>query len=577
MLGLACCLPWCNPARLPPNAAFWGEWVSVLLVGCWLASRLWRGSDIGAPAPRRIALIALAFPALAGLILAQIALRMVRSLTESMVVIAVILLAGAASVAGGSILQAGERTAALRAAAWGLLAALLLNAIAVVMGWAGYAVIGFEIAQVGIDTRAVGLIGQANQLGTLTVMALAAATWLRGQGYLPTKAWWTLSAIAAVVCAASGSRIALVEWLLVLALMWWHGRGVETPTNELTPQLNERTALAGALGMLVAAQLAWVWIAPAIVPKAQTAARTGTAGRAEMLHDGLTMWWQHPWLGVGQGNYASARLFELTGSFLAPHADNAHNILVQALAEWGSVGFLIVAAALLLLLRAVVRREAPHERTDHVFAATVVLCLIAHSMVEHPLWFVNLILLFAVFAGLLRSPLTFKRHPVRPHSRAVQILVMALAVGGAAIVGFDYLRLQRLSLNIYAQGMGAPDKVSRRSIGEISRIALNTLYPTEAAMMQARAFALDTEFAEIKLAVSEQALRGTPAPETVARYVACAALAGHPEKGRALLTSLASRNAWLYAESVKLLAAFASAHALIAKAVPQDAALVVAP
>ncbi len=571
LLGLAMCLPFCSVARLPPNAAFWGEWAGAVLFSCWLASRLWRTHAASPLQPRRVSWVALAFPALGALVALQLALRMVRSPTESLVFIGALALAGAAFVAASAMLQDGERPAALRAAAWGLLAALLANAVVMVMGWSGYGVIVLDVTRTGVESRAIGLIGQANQLGALAVMAFAAAGYLRVHNRLPGWAWGSVVVVAAVVCAASGSRIALIEWLLATALAWWHARGAERNPGPAQKTMGGRS-LAGSLAAFLVVQWVWVGVAPLLFGKALTVARGGDAGRLEMLRDGLAMWSQHPWLGVGNGNYAGARLFELTGNLPAPHADHAHNILVQALAEWGPPGLLLVGAALWLLLRAIVKRTPASLAAEHVFAGTVVLCLALHSMVEHPLWFVNLLLPFAWFAGLLRLPARFEltRAPARRWAVAGAAAVATIAA--SLVTAFDYGRIQTLAMRMYAQGIGAPDLVSKASLGEISRIAIGTLYPTEAALMQARSLSFDPDFADFKFAVAERALRGVPSPETVARYVAFSALSGRLAHGQALLADLALRNASLHSQSVEILRAFATANPLVAEALPKNIA-----
>ena len=574
LLNVAFCVPFCSVARLPPNGAFWGEWLAVLLFACWLASRVWRASG-SVRSPTLVTYVALAFPALAGLIALQIAFRLVLSTTESMVAVAVLLLAGWVCIASTSMLHEEERPAALRAAAWGLLVALVVNAAAMVLGWTGHGVILFEFAQTGVDRRAVGLIGQANQLGTLTVLAFAAATYLKGQRCLPGWIWVTTVALAALVCAASGSRIAGVEWVMAMALAWWLGRGADHDGSRVPTSTSSRRDLSIAAAVFLGAQVAWAWLAPALLTTAQTVTRGGSTGRFEMLRDGLEMWWKHPWLGVGNGNYAGVRLFELTGFLSEPHSGNAHNLLIQVLAEWGPAGLFIVGLAMWSVLQAVLRRVRQTSADGHAFAATGALCLLAHSMTEHPLWFANLLLPFAFFAGLLCLPVCIKLGRTAPLGRpfAIAVGVAVLAAGTASAL--DYARIQTLAMRVYAQGFGAPDRVSRNSLAEVSRIAVATLHPTETAVMQGRAFRFDTEFADFKFAAAERALKGVPSPETVARYVAFAALSGRHAAGQALFVSLKSRNEALYTDSIQLLAMFGAENPLIAASLPTDSSQVV--
>lgn len=532
---LMACLPFCNVARLPPTPTVWGEWVALTLFAAWLVLR----GVLARSGPRAWPWSSVALLGLAGLMLLQQVLRMTVQpiallLAAGALVLAALLTAGVASI------DDDQRRAALaRAFAWGLLVALGLNTTAAVLGLLGHEILLLSLYDAPAMARAVGLVGQANHLGALAVFGLAAAHYLRSQGRLAPVAHWAVVLVAAWVCAASSSRVAVVMWVLgtVWTALWLHRRGAR---------------LAGIAGMaLLFAMVQVGWLQKGSIVAAgdtQTVfTRSADAGRLSMLHDAFALWQRHPVLGVGQGNYAASRLHELTGPMPAAHADNAHNLIAHAMAEWGSVGLALVLGLAGLMVWVVWQRLRDTRAGDEeLMAATWVLGLLAYSMVEHPLWFMHWLLPLALLAGLLKQPLVLSRPPVGPARPAAAAAMAAVVLALSAGAAWDYLRIQTLAMRMLADNDRPKGTMSKVSILDVASVESLTLFPRYARIMLSFKLPLDPDFADEKLAIASQAMDLIPNGEGMGRYALFAVMADKEDQARALLESFAKRNPLQY-------------------------------
>lgn len=545
---LMACLPYCNLVRLPPTAMFWGEWVTVTLFAFW-----WVLRPVLAPGTRR------AWPWSSVALLTLSVLMLVQQVSGKALMPMAVLLAAAAvalaaaiTAASSAIVDTRRRTAMVRAFAWGLVMALALNALEVALGWAGYEIMYLSLYPAPVMARAVGLIGQSNQLGMLAVFALGAALYLHSTQQMPRGLLWCAALVAAVVCAASSSRVALVAWLLttVLTALWWRRRSLKLAT------------LLAATALFALVQLAWLIKGSAVISGDTQVvfSRSVDAGRLSMLHDAFALWQQHPVLGVGQGNYAAARLHELTGPMKGLSADHAHNLLAQALAEWGGVGFLLVASLCGLMLSVVWRRlRDPKAGAEELMAATWVVGLMAHSMVEHPLWFMQFLLPLALMAGLLKQPLLVDRPANAPRAPWIHGVALAATIAACGFGAWDYARIQTIAMRLYASEQQPADKKTAVKLTEVAELDSLTLYPRYPRIILSMMLPLSEDFADVKLGIAKQAMDSLPSSDGVARYALFAVLADKEDEARQFLKDFAKRMPLQYDVAYDHMATWASA------------------
>jgi hypothetical protein len=381
---------------------------------------------------------------------------------------------------------------------------------------------------------------------------------------MPAPLLWLAIAAAAVVCAASASRVALVIWVACMALTfaWWRGGGASHGAR-----LRVEGVIAAVLFAVV--QVAWVAQDHSRGGQEPQLTRSADVGRVSMLHDAGMLWQRHPLIGVGEGNYAAQRLHELNSPLGAPHADHAHNLFAHAAAEWGVVGLFIVTAAFAYTLWVLWRRlRDPARRPVELLAAVWVLGVALHSLVEQPLWFASFLLPFALMLGWLaqapRRSEVVAEEAVHQSSRPrpprwIPVGMVVIACGLAAA---DFARLQVLAMKLLAEAPGTGALVN---FEEIARAESLTMFPRQAKVMLSRKLPLGDAAADAKITIARQAMDAVPSPETIARWAAFCALGGRAAEARTLFSELAGRNAGYSKSALELLSTWATLDPRIAR------------
>ncbi len=396
--------------NLPPSATFlnqaaavsgWGVFCVVLVLQMKRAA--------AAPARRahgglRALLLGLA------LLIGACALSWVRhGLPPSMAGSAMGLLAAAALVAvvGAATMSSGQGEAAFRALCMALAVAGALSvAVGAVQvfapGWAD----GQWIARTSLEGRASGNLRQPNHLSSLLLWSLVAVLWLgesrndrRGQpGRLALLALMVVFIFGLVL---SGSRTGMLG---VLVLAVW---------GALDGTLSRRSRWALCVSPLIYA-LCWAGLATwadltghVFGGAARLRSETDiSSSRFGIWSDTLGLIAQHPWFGVGWGEFNLA--WTLTPFPHRPVAffDHTHNLLLQWVAELGlplaALVTVLLGWALWCAWRAS-RPSAARAKCERVLlraAWMMVLLVAAHSLLEYPLWYAYFLLPAAFALGL---------------------------------------------------------------------------------------------------------------------------------------------------------------------------------
>ena len=244
--------------------------------------------------------------------------------------------------------------------------------------------------------------------GLIEMLIPVAVLYIAGrQGRFSFGAWALLVSGATIAVASlllSGSRgglLALAAEIVIAAtaLLAWGARTTE----------RRRLAMAAATAILAGVMLfSWVdpgWVATRLgsVAYAEGPWAEWAGFRKSLALDSLRMWRDHPVLGVGLGNFEMA--YPRYQSFPSDlWIDYAHNDYVQAVAETGLVGAVLILSALALFLRLAFRgcARSLQSQDDWIRLGAALGCcgLLVHSFLDFNLHIPANAAWFAVLAGI---------------------------------------------------------------------------------------------------------------------------------------------------------------------------------
>ena len=227
-----------------------------------------------------------------------------------------------------------------------------------------------RLAEHGVD-RVGGNLRQPNQLGTLMIWGLLAATCLLRQR---AALWLAVSLPLLATLFATGSRVGVLSLLLIVGVALLRSRRVRQWPR----------AMWLAVGLMA---LMLLWFAASAFTRAT--AEPALAQRLALWLDVWTLIQQSPWIGVGWGQLNFAWTLTPLPSRAPDVFDHAHSLPLNLAAELGLPLALSVLALLALTLwRA---RRALHSR-DGATALLMLATILLHSLFEYPLWFAYFLL-----------------------------------------------------------------------------------------------------------------------------------------------------------------------------------------
>ncbi len=383
-------------------------------------------------------------------------------------------------VAAAWTLAAGCRatqTGALQRAMVGCCLALtvvgvLSSAVAVVQVFAPDGADGVWVAATSIAGRAAGNLRQPNHLSSVMLWSLVAVVWLGQAGRLRLQWVWPLAMLFVLTVVLSVSRTGAVG-VVILALWGLLDRRLTRSVRALLLTL----PLAYWLGL----QALSVWAQAGDGAQAfEGAVRFSTQGdvsssRFAIWANTLALVREHPWLGVGFGEFN--RVWTLTPFPGRPTAffDHTHNLPLQFAVEIGVPLALAVVAMLVFALwrahRASSAAANPDDASALRAAFMMVLLVGLHSLLEYPLWYAYFLLPTAYALGLClgRAPAAgADGEAARAAARAsvprwLSVGAVLLALAGAYSV-VDYGKV----VVIFSPGPDAAPLEERIAIGKRS-------------------------------------------------------------------------------------------------------------
>ena len=286
-----------------------------------------------------------------------------------------------------------------------------------------------------------GNLAQRNHFANYVVLAMVSLVYLFARRFIRLRTLVGCAMFMLPALALSGSRSI---WLYLAVLLAISG------SVRVCGGAGEHRRIAGALLGLTAMFVAAQWVASlpffqvgAPIPLGERLFEEGASGsiRLQLWREALAMFLQSPWLGVGFGNFAWQHFLQQAQGPVAVVDglfNNAHNVVLHALAETGLAGFTVIAAGAVAWASGVFRSPPAAELWWMMALAAVIG---VHSLLEFPLWYAYFLGIFAVVVGLGSA----RAVPMRIASAGRWVVVGGLVAGGinAVAVLDGYLDLER--------------------------------------------------------------------------------------------------------------------------------------
>jgi O-antigen ligase len=317
------------------------------------------------------------------------------------------------------------------------------------------------IAPIRTAGRAAGNLRQPNQMAMLLMLGLVAwMVWRSARSDTKDVTGWGLAAWLGFGIALTGSRTGLLG-LALIALWCLADRGLLRAVRW--------QGAAAVAGCVMAMLLLWSGLGTFHL-EAQTQAQAQSGGDLSSSRFGvwantLQLIAEHPWTGVGWGNFNFVWTLTPFANRSGAFFDHTHNLPLNLVVELGIPLALVVMGAVLWALWAS-RRACMHPDTASRMLARgtlMMLVLLAlHSLLEYPLWYAYFLLPAAFLLGLF---IRLGADAKLPNQAVVALgpvwTTPLLKAAGVAIVlgslyaAWDYSRVWQI-YTPFAQGLRKP-------------------------------------------------------------------------------------------------------------------------
>jgi O-antigen ligase len=464
VMGLAVAFPSLLAFNLPPSATFLNQ--ATALIG-WAAVALVMAASAPIRVQRPRGALAAALSALALILVSVIGSWHFAGLPSGLTLSAIGVIASTMLVVwvAAAVAQTGHGTAAFNAFCIALIVTGVLSTlVGMVQVFAPHWADGQWIATASVPGRASGNLRQPNHLSSLLLWAALALAWMLETGRIKRPLAAVLGSLFMLGLVLSASRTGTLG-VIVLAL--W---------GALDRQRPRAVRVMLLLSPLVYA-LCWLGLTEWARESHQVfggAARLTADGdmsssRFGIWSNTLTLIAQHPWLGVGFGEFNFA--WSLTPFPKRPHAffDHTHNLPLQLAVE---LGLPLTVVVLSLLMFSMWRAwQGSREKTNadapmRTAAFMMVFMMALHSQLEYPLWYAYFLLPTAFALGLSLGTSGRAAEPVARHAGRTRPLVLAslIMLGGSVASLYDYLRV----VVIFSPGDEAQSLAQRIDAGKHS-------------------------------------------------------------------------------------------------------------
>jgi|694.fasta_scaffold00617_8 hypothetical protein len=530
LLALMASLPFLLPFHTEPITAFWSEWwtgalglgAAVLL----LSARGGRGLPLtvllGIPA-------ALLLTLLLQFVLGRLAFPQIGLLYAAYLIWAGVLL-----MLGRHLADTVGLTRLADVLASALACGALLGAAIALAQWRGIATgVPWIFPQVG--NWPYGNLGQTNHHAHYSWLGIASLFYLRGRGWLSRPLFWLALLPIALGSVISGSRSVFVYPLVLFFCAAWMRR----VGRETAPLLWVDALIL--LPVVIALNSLGSWMPSSTMGAAGTSSArlyelvAGPSVRLALARTAWSVFLEHPWLGLGPGNYSWASFTAAAGRVGDEPfqvAEHAHNVILHGLAEFGAPAMVVVIALLLLWAGRFFSRP---WTLAQFWCGTVLGIGAAHAMLEYPLWYAYFLGPVALLLGASDSGRAFLLS-----GRRVAIYLVLAGLAGASILGslrMDYSVMEAASSRPLA---AHPDRERawRISMERLIVLQRESLMSPWALLAFAELAQPSRQQATERIILCERVIRFTPARSLLTRCAMQLTLGGRETDAEQLVRSV---------------------------------------
>lgn len=440
-----------NPVHMPPIPdAFGALWMGLALMASIVLGlgAMWRQDRLDLPWPV-LSFVGLGVAAFLSGLANKAGFAHTYGTTNLLWLFGAMGIASAMAYAGQILAQSSPDRAVRWLGAFVIVAGVMTAGIECIQ----YASPGFNaggwIAAMPAGLTPYGNLMQRNHAAALLGMALLFVVYFSRQTAAPGARWTPVWAIAGAILVygivLTASRMGLAYVALAGALHGW----MRDPSDAKARFGSAWVIVTLGLGAGLYMGLAWV-VSHASAHALSAVHRFEDAGmgsRDAIWLQAWAMFRAHPMFGAGWGTFSA---YALSGALTSPHpqfVNNAHDIVLQVLAETGVVGLILTGTPIALGVLGTLRKGegwiAPPWRK-----LSVALCLLilGYSLVEYPLWSPLFLVPFALFWGMASAPspiggkmLTFGVKTTGIAFAAISIVVLVCAIGQYRAISTDTL------------------------------------------------------------------------------------------------------------------------------------------
>jgi len=353
-----------------------------------------------------------------------------------------------------------------------------------------------------------GNVAQANHYAAYVSIGLV-SLWLLSVQF--SMRWWKVALLASpllFVIILSGSRSgALYVALIACVAYFWR--------NHLHTW--RKLALWGGL-LAIISFVAYLSIFG-----------VGDSIRLNLWKDALVMFSHNPLFGSGLGQFAYQHFnlsAELKDAFVVGLYNNAHNLPLQIMVEFGLIGLVVLIVPLILWIC-----KAHKPTVYHLWGYAILAILGIHSLLEYPLWYMYFVGIAALLLGMFDA--TIYKLNWGMVGRVALLCILTLYTLSMVLIYDGY---KHLELSMALRKFAATDnRYFQPMQQELYLTYENVFMRSYAELYSATLVTPDENRTGEKIALSDRSMHFIPVPQVALNQVLMLSIQGRPEEAKELL------------------------------------------